>query len=235
MIRLLQTRLRNTKLYRECIKKPKNIGVDKNQNLQTVFENTNYYNALGYLVFDSLNDTYFPTKGFIFQGDFKLYLFAQGRNEDFESFSIAKSRFGYAHKIVDNLSFFLNSEGGFKIGGNDTSSFDFFLGGYGFKQVNNILPFYGYEALSLRGDTYLKTSLSVDWEFARKNYLSVFGNIANVGEDLFSTKQWIDGIDYSGYGIGYGLETPLGPLEVKYTYSPERDTTEWHIAAGFKF
>ncbi len=213
----------------------KNIGVDKNQNLQTVFENTNYYNALGYLVFDSLNDTYFPTKGFIFQGDFKLYLFAQGRNEDFESFSIAKSRFGYAHKIVDNLSFFINSEGGFKIGGNDTSSFDFFLGGYGFKQVNNILPFYGYEALSLRGDTYLKTSLSVDWEFARKNYLSVFGNIANIGDDLFSTKQWIDGVDYSGYGLGYGLETPLGPLEVKYTYSPERDTTEWHIAAGFKF
>ncbi|EDM45481.1 hypothetical protein SCB49_06727 [unidentified eubacterium SCB49] len=213
----------------------KNIGVDENQNLQTIFENTNYYNALGYLVYDSLNDTYFPKNGLIFQGDFKLYLFAQGRNEDFESFSIAKARIGYAHRIIDNVSFFINSEGGFKIGGNDTSSFDFFLGGYGFKQVNNILPFYGYEALSLRGDTYLKSSLTVDWEFARKNYFSVFGNIANIGEDLFSTKQWIDGVDYSGFGLGYGLETPLGPLEIKYTYSPELDKTEWHIAAGFKF
>lgn len=213
----------------------KNIGVDKNQNLQTIFENTNYYNALGYLVFDSLDDTYFPKEGFVLQGEFKLYLFAQGRNEDFESFSIAKSRFGYAHRIADNLSFFFNTEGGFKIGGNDTASFDFFLGGYGYKPLNNILPFYGYESLAIRGDTYLKSSLSVDWEFIRKNNLSIFANIANVGEDLFSTGQWIDGIDYSGFGLGYGCETPLGPLEIKYTYSPELDTTEWHIAAGFRF
>lgn len=213
----------------------KNIGVDENQNLQTIFENTNYYNALGYLVYDSLNDSYFPKDGFLYEGNFKLYLFAQGRNEDFESFSIAQGRFGYAQSITDDISFFLNSEGGFKIGGNDTASFDFFLGGYGFNSVNNILPFYGYESLALRGDTYLKSSLSVDWEFIKKNHLSVFGNIANVGEDLFSTGQWVDGIDYSGFGLGYGLETPLGPLEIKYAYSPERDTTEWHIAAGFKF
>ena len=213
----------------------RNIGVDKNRNLQTIFENTNYYNALGYLVFDSLDDTYFPKEGVIFQGDFKLYLFAQGRNEDFESFSIAKSRFGYAHSITNKLSFFFNTEGGFKVGGNDTASFDFFLGGFGYKSINNILPFYGYDSLSIRGDTYLKTSLSFDWEFARKNHLSAFGNIANVGEDLFSTAQWIDGIDYSGYGLGYGLETPLGPLEVKYSYSPERDTTEWYVSAGFRF
>jgi NTE family protein len=213
----------------------KNIGVDKNRNLQTIFENTNYYNALGYLVFDSLDDTYFPKEGVIFQGDFKLYLFAQGRNKDFESFSIAKSRFGYAHSITNKLSFFFNTEGGFKVGGNDTASFDFFLGGFGYKSINNILPFYGYDSLSIRGDTYLKTSLSFDWEFAKKNHLSAFGNIANVGEDLFSNAQWIDGIDYSGYGLGYGLETPLGPLEVKYSYSPERDATEWYVSAGFWF
>ncbi len=213
----------------------KNIGVDKNQNLQTIFENTNYYNALGYLVFDSLDDSYFPKNGLVIQSEFKLYLLAQGRNEDFESFSIVKSRFGYAHSLAENLSFLFNYEGGFKIGGNDTASFDFFLGGFGFNSVNNILPFYGYESLALRGDTYLKSSLSVDWEFVNKNHLSVFGNIANVGEDLFSTGQWIDGIDYSGFGLGYGLETPLGPLQIKYAYSPERDATEWHIAAGFRF
>lgn len=213
----------------------RNIGIDKNENLQTVFENTNYYNALGYLVYDSLDDSYFPKNGIVFKGEFKLYLFDNGRNGNFNSFSIAKGSFGYARPIADNLSFLLNSEGGFKIGGNDTASFDFFLGGFGFNSVNNILPFYGYESLALRGDTYLKTTLSVDWEFLRKNHFSVFGNIANVGQDLFSTGEWADGIDYSGFGLGYGLETPLGPLEIKYSYSPERDATEWHVAAGFKF
>ncbi len=213
----------------------KNIGIDENLNLRTVFDNTSYYNALGYIVFDSLDNTYFPKNGFIFQGEFKLYLLSEGGDEDFDSFSIAKGRFGYAHSISDNISFFVNSEGGFKIGGNDTASFDFFLGGYGYKKVNNILPFYGYEPLSLRGNTYLKTTLSIDWECTKKNYISLFGNIANVGDDLFIDNRWADSIDYSAFGLGYGLETPLGPLEVKYAYSPERDTTEWHIVAGFKF
>jgi NTE family protein len=41
--------------------------------------------------------------------------------------------------------------------------------------------------------------------------------------------------DYSGYGVGYGLDTFLGPIELKYAYSPERDEGEWYVTVGFRF
>lgn len=211
------------------------IGIDEDNNPRTVFENSNYFNAFAYLKLDTYDNSFFPKNGIFFHGDFHLYAFATGMNEDFSSFSIAKAKFGYARPLFKNVSGLITSEGGFKIGNNGTHTFDFFLGGYGFKELNNIMPLYGYEALSLRGNTYLKTNVTFDYEFLKKNHLNLSANIAKVGDDLFENGQWIDSIDYVGYAIGYGLETFIGPLELKYSFSPEREAGEWHISAGFRF
>ncbi len=211
------------------------IGIDEDNNPRTVFENSNYFNAFGYLKLDTYDNSFFPKSGFFFNGDFHVYAFASGMNKDFKSFSIAKAKFGYARTLFKNVSGVLTSEGGFKIGNDGTHTFDFFLGGYGFKELNNIMPLYGYEALSLRGNSYLKTDITFDFEFLKKNHLNLSANIAKVGDDLFESGEWIESIDYIGYAVGYGLETFLGPLEVKYSFSPEREAGEWHISAGFRF
>ena len=211
------------------------IGIDEDGNPRTVFENTNYLSTYGYLRYDTFNNSFFPREGFFFNGDFHLYLLAEGDNKDFDQFSIAKAQLAYAQSFTSKLSAVISTEGGFKIGGNETRSLDFFLGGYGYNGINNIKPFYGYESLSLRGDTYLKSSLTIDYEIFKKNHINIAANIANVGDDLFTDGKWIDGIDYSGFALGYGMETFLGPLEVKWAFSPERDESEWHIAAGFRF
>ena len=211
------------------------IGSDQNNNPRTIFENTNYFSTYGYLVFDTYDNTFFPREGVFFSGDFHLYLFSAGDNPNFDSFSIAKAKMGYAQRLLPNFTALITNEGGFKIGNDATRSLDFFVGGFGFKEINNIIPFYGYEALSLRGNTYLKSSLVFDYEIFRKNHINIGANISNIGDDLFETGDWIDGIDYSAFFIGYGLETFLGPLQIKYAYAPERDETEWHVSAGFKF
>ena len=64
--------------------------------------------------------------------------------------------------------------------------------------MNNIIPFMGYEPISLRGNTYLKSTLTFDYEIFRKNHVNIGANIANVGNDLFETGEWIDSLDYSG-------------------------------------
>ncbi|MBT0606986.1 patatin-like phospholipase family protein [Aequorivita echinoideorum] len=211
------------------------IGIDENNLPRTVFESTNYYSGFGFLKYDTFDNSFFPNSGVYFEGDFHLYLFAEGRNDDFEQFSIAKARFGYAKSFLKKFSAVLTTEGGFKIGGNNTRSLDFSLGGYGFKEINNIIPFYGYEALSLRGDTYLKSSLLFDYEIFRKNHLNIAVNIANVGDDLFTDGKWIDGLDYSGFALGYGLETFFGPIELKYSFSPETHNSEWFVNVGYRF
>lgn len=212
------------------------IGIDEDLRPRTIFESTNYYSAFGYLNYDTLDDPFFPTKGLLFDGNIYLYLFAQGRNNNFEEFSIAQAKLGYAVTLIPTISLFAVTEGGITLGDTtNTKSLDFVLGGYGFQTVNNIIPFLGYEALSIRGNTYLKTSLTFDYEILPKNHIQLFGNIANVGDDLFLTKDWIDSIDHSALGVGYGLETFLGPIELKYAYSPKLNRGQGYIVAGFRF
>ncbi|MCW5518287.1 patatin-like phospholipase family protein [Aureitalea sp. L0-47] len=211
------------------------IGIDENNLPRTVFENTNYFGVYGYLRYDTMDNTFFPSQGIVLDGDFHFYGFANGSNENFEEFSIAKANLAYALEISDDFTMVLSTEGGFKIGGRNTRSLDFFVGGYGFQQINNIVPLYGYEALSIRGDTYLKSAVTFDYEFVKNNHLNLSANISNVGDRLFETGNWIDEIDYRGYAIGYGMETFLGPLELKYAYSPEVDNGEWYVRIGFSF
>jgi len=211
------------------------IGVDDQGLPRTTFENTDYFSAFGVLQYDSLDDKFFPTNGFYFDGDFHWYLFASGLNENFEPFSIAKAKAGYALPLAEAWSVYITTEGGFTLGGSETRSLDFFLGGYGFVPTNNIMPMLGLEPLELRGNTYLKSGLDIDFEFARKNHLVFSANIANIGDDLFENGTWIDGIDISSFAVGYGLETFLGPMEIKYAYSPELDRDTFHFNIGYRF
>lgn len=201
---------------------------------RTYFDETNYGSVLGFLKLDTRDDFYFPSSGFFFEGYMNIYLTASGRNDRFEEFSIAKARLGGAKKWGD-FTVFVGTEGGFKIGDDSTRTFDFFLGGFGFRNTGNLMPFVGLEPLSFRGDTYLKADLRLDYEIFANNHLFGMVNIANIGDNLFTTDQWIDGIDYSGYGLGYGFETFAGPLQLVYSYSPEVDTSQWYVSLGFWF
>ncbi|QQX77449.1 MULTISPECIES: patatin-like phospholipase family protein [Aequorivita] len=211
------------------------IGTDDNNLPRTIFESTNYYSVFGFLKYDNYDNSFFPKRGLYFAGDFHWYLFAHGKNKNFEPFSLAKAKMGFAHTFFENFSGHLTAEGGFKLGGPETTSLDFALGGYGFKEMNNIIPFLGYEAVSLRGNTYLKSTLTFDYEIFRKNHINISANIANIGNDLFETGQWIERVDYSGFSAGYGLETILGPMEIKYSYSPDLGKSEWYVALGYRF
>lgn len=201
----------------------------------TVFEDSSYYSAFGYLKVDSRDNKYFPKKGILFDGRFNFYAFASGFNKNFEPFSITKATLNYTFSPTKKLSLTLGSEGGFKIEGEDTRSLDFFLGGYGYQAVNNFIHLFGYDALSLRGDTYLKSSLRADYLILKKTYLSAVANIANVGDKLFETSAWIDSIPYQGYALGCATESIIGPVELFYSYSPEIKQSQWYVSLGFWF
>ncbi len=106
----------------------KTIGIDENDNPRTVFDDTSYFSAFVYMIFDTFDNKHYPTKGLYFNGDFHLYLYANGFNEDFNEFSIGKAKIGYAHSFFKNLSSVVYVEGGVKFGGDVTNSFDFFVG-----------------------------------------------------------------------------------------------------------
>lgn len=208
---------------------------DSNQNGGAIFENTNYYSAYGYLILDNRDNKYFPKKGVLFDGKFNFYAFASGLNENFEPFSIAKASMSYTYSPNSNVSLTLSSEGGFKIGGDETITLDFFVGGYGFNTVNNFVHLFGYDAFSLRGDTFLKSALRADYRFYRKTYISAVANIANVGDRLFESSAWIERIPHRGYALGLASETFIGPIELFYSFSTETKQSQWYVSLGFWF
>jgi NTE family protein len=113
--------------------------------------------------------------------------------------------------------------------------FNFVLGGYGFNAINNFKPFYGYDFLSIGGNSYIKTSGTLDYEFYKKNHFNFSANFANLGNDIFSGLDWFSIPELSGYAVGYGLDTIIGPVEVKYSWSPETPSGYTWFSIGYIF
>lgn len=202
---------------------------------RTFFEKSNFYSAFGQLTLDTYDDKYFPSKGLFFDGDFHFYVFSSDFNDNFKEFSIAKAKLGGAFSILKNLSLNVESEGGFKLGTSNVTSFDFVLGGFGTDMINNFIPFVGYDFLSLPGNSFVKSYARVDWEFARKNHLMFTANFANVQDDIFRLGEWFTAPSFSGYGISYGWESFLGPVQVMYSWSPEGGTSNVFFSVGHWF
>lgn len=200
-----------------------------------VFEKTDYLSVFGTLKFDTFDSKYYPKKGFYFDGDFHLYLHASGFNKDFKEFSIAKADIGYAFSITDKFSVNILTQGGFKIGDNNTQTLDFALGGYGSAFINNFISFYGYDYVSLIGDSFVKGTINFDYEWFKKHHILASANFSNIGTSIFESGNWFSSPDYTGYAVGYGLETFLGPIEIKCTYSPEQKKRIWFFNLGFWF
>ena len=204
-------------------------------NQRTTFENSNYFNAFSRIKLDTYDDKYFPTKGLLFDGDFHFYGLSSDYNENFSQFAIAKSKLGGIIPIAHNLSFQLEAEGGVKLGTSAVTSFDFVLGGFGNDFVNNFVSFIGYDFLSLTGNSYVKGYGKLDYRFAPKHHMLFSANYANIADDLFRTGDWFKEPSYSGYGIGYGFESFLGPIQIYYSWSPDITESNVFFSVGYWF
>ncbi len=58
---------------------------------ETTFDNSDYLSVYGKLKLDTYDNKYFPNEGFLFDGDFHLYLYSSDYNNDFSEFSIGKA------------------------------------------------------------------------------------------------------------------------------------------------
>lgn len=229
------------KLLRYSTRTINNIGLNEVEDFRTTssgrifFEDSNYFSTYGKLTFDTYDDKYFPKKGLFFNGDFHYYLVSSDFNDNFKDFSIAKARMGTAIPIFSDLSINIETEGGFKLGTSNVTSFDFVLGGFGNDPINNFIPFFGYDFLSLPGNSYVKAYTRLDYEIAPKNHFLFTANIANVADDLFRTGDWFTAPDFSGFGVGYGLESFIGPVQIYYSWTPQVDEGKIFFSIGYWF
>ncbi|RZJ68083.1 MAG: patatin [Flavobacterium sp.] len=207
----------------------------QNQTISPTFEKSDYLSAIAYFRFDSYDNRYFPKKGSYFSGDFQSFLYSTDYTGNFSRFSVIKAETGFARTFFKRFTTRFDAEAGSSIGDHSIPFFDFILGGYGFTSVNNIKQFYGYDFLGISGNSYMKTGATLDYEIFRKNHVLFSANFAQIGNNIFSSTDWISSPQYTGYAIGYGMETVIGPVEIKYSWSPELPKGFTWFSVGFWF
>ena len=199
-----------------------------------IFDDSDYFNTYSYLKLDTFDDANFPTKGVLFNAKFKWYLWSSDFNKDFVQFSQIKGKLGFAKTFFNNLTFQYTSEAGFTLGKVKSQAFDFFLGGYNKNFVNNFIPFYGYEINALTEQTFLKSEFELRYSLPKEQYVHFIANYARVNDNVFNGGDIFKDTK-SGYALGYSIKSFIGPLSLKYSWSPDTKKNFWYFNLGFWF
>ena len=204
-------------------------------NNSTIIDKSNYLSAFGYMKYDSFDNKHFPKKGWSFSGDIQSYLLSSDYAKTFKPFSIAKADFVIATTVFKKITLKFQADGGFSFGNESLPFFNFALGGFGYATLNNFKHFYGYDFLSIAANSYLKAATTIDYEIFKKGHINLSANFANLQDNLFHSLDWLSIPKYSGYALGYGLETIIGPIEIKHSWSPETGKGYTWFSVGFWF
>jgi NTE family protein len=204
-------------------------------NINPVIEDSDYLSLFGYLKYDSFDNKSFPRSGVFFSAEAQSYLASSNYTKQFKPFSTLKAEVGFAETLFRKATIKVGADAGFNIGSDSVPFFDYILGGYGYSKINNFNYFYGYDFLSISGNSYIKAAITADYEIFKKNHINLSANFANLGNDIFSTVDWISMPKHTGYAVGYGLETIIGPIEIKHSWSPEMQKSFTWFSIGFLF
>ena len=203
-------------------------------NQPAVYDKSNYLNTFAYLKLDSYDKKVFMTKGFFADVEFKWFLASSDYNKNFHQFSQVKGKLGFATTFWDKLTFQYESEAGATLGTVESQVFDFTLGGYNQNYINNFVSLYGYEIGDLSGQSFLKSTFHLRYQLVENHYATFIANYARAENDLFKNGQLFANTK-SGYAIGYSINTIIGPIELKYSWTPDLNKNYWLFNLGFWF
>lgn len=198
-------------------------------------DKSHYFGAYANVLFDTYDNKYFPRKGMLFSAEYKNYFHSTNYDGNFNEFSQFNAEVGYVKTFFKKVSVELKFDLGATLNSEPSTFFKYFFGGNGFQPSSNIKPFYGYDFLSIFDDSYLRGQFRIDYEFVKRNHINFSGNFANIGQSIFESDAWFQKPRFSGYAIGYGYQTIIGPIELKYSWSPETNKNFTNLSVGFWF
>lgn len=201
---------------------------------QYYLDKSHYFNTFGYLKADTFDRAMYPKHGMFLDAEYLVYLASSDFNNNFSPFSQLNFKYSVVGSVLnDKLSAQLFLEAGASLG-EATLPLDYFMGGYGENYINNFVNLYGYDFADLYGDSYSKVALDLRYELFKNNNLIYSVNIAQIGEKIYQNENFFEDLDY-GMAIGYGLATIIGPIDLKYGWSPRTKRNQWYFDLGFWF
>ncbi len=194
-------------------------------------ENSYYMSVYGYLRGDTRSNPNFPRQGVKFDGEFK-YLF-QSNADNFNETSSISTSFEINRPISPWASARLFGSFGTYFSNFPPIAQKFTLGGYVEQNFMNYTRFYGLPFFTVSGDNKMVLGTAIQTKILKNHYLTAFYNMGNVEND-FNDLQLFQ-YKYTGYGLSYGYDSPLGPINGYWTYSPYTKSGLFNVSLGFWF
>jgi NTE family protein len=98
--------------------------------------------------------------------------------------------------------------------GEKMAPFRYYLGGNNLNVINNFKPFIGLDFAQIAGTDLASASLVFQYRILKNHYLNLNGNTAYLKQAIGE-----ENLEVYSLGIGYGLDTSLGPIELNYGWS----------------
>ncbi|GGE88338.1 NTE family protein [Chishuiella changwenlii] len=207
-----------------------NNYIDESTNFPSLSEGY-FWKAYGYIKADNRNNANFARRGFKFSGDLK-YLF-DSNVAGFETNYLLEGSLEANFPLNNFLSYRFTANFGTFFNENVTIPQKFYLGGYVEQKFFNYMRFYGLPFGSALGNNQLIFGSHVQAKILKNHYTSVFMNIANVTDRIEQIR--LTNYKYLGYGVTYGYDSPLGPLNFMWSYSPNTKKGLFNLSLGYWF
>lgn len=176
-----------------------------------------FLSAFFYLKIDTYNKNVFSTKGFKINSEIRrIWILQEDLKSNFNLGNATTYYFKYRQNIPMSKNFTLKP--GVTLAGVVEDKVPLITDWYGLggqvenHYIENYIPFTGLNLVEDFGLYTLVGRMGLQYRFARRHYLTLKWDVGNVGirfNDLFQKKTII-----SGYGISYGYESFIGPVEL---------------------
>lgn len=184
-------------------------------NAGTSIESKNFINPYFFIKSDTRDEKNFGTRGF--------YLNMEGKIIDL--FDKEKKEKPFQAKITTKMNFPVNSWltykldlfGGFTVGHNLDAYYNYQIGGIFEQNLNNFIPFPGYEFGYLHANNLLTATNAVQFKILKNYFATAELNFANLFDRIQVKEVFHIGETSGGLTAGYRL--PFGQIKLNYSRS----------------
>ncbi|TVQ81885.1 MAG: hypothetical protein EA358_00235 [Flavobacteriales bacterium] len=196
-------------------------------------QRNSFINYYAYVDLDTYDREFKPRKGIRINGMYRVIAERDNFDEFYVPTSILSTRFSQALSLNSRWGVEYWSQGAFTIGSDAAFPYNIFLGGVGENYINYTYSFIGYRFMELVGRNAATVGINLYYEVGKNQFISARGNWGRMEAsfgNLFDDGTWLD-----GYGISYGVSSPLGPIEFTLISSSNHKRVFTYLTLGFWF
>jgi NTE family protein len=187
----------------------------------------------GFLDFDSFDRSFYPTKGFKFNGDIRGISKHSNLSNFQDPITVVHANLLGTVPLFPRAGLLTQLQTGLTFGPNPEIPYFNYLGSQGEKYPHFITPFLGYNFMEIQTRSYLSGRVDFFWEPWKNHIFSAKYNVAVI--DLDPTTPANNNSLRDGMAVSYGYNSPLGPLEFIVSGNTARRGALTYIRLGFWF